>query len=104
MNYIFSRGRGETNEPFNATLITVLIAMVFVILGSVNVVAQIITMFFMVTYGSLCLISFLNHFGSDPSYRPSFKSRWYLSLGRVFNEPVANANDKCHVCHYIISL
>jgi hypothetical protein len=37
-------------------------------------------MFFMVTYGSLCLISFLNHFGSSPSYRPSFKSRWFLSL------------------------
>jgi len=37
-------------------------------------------MFFMVTYGSLCLISFLNHFGSSPAYRPSFKSKWYLSL------------------------
>jgi hypothetical protein len=28
----------------------------------------------------LCLISFLNHFGSPPSYRPRFKSKWYLSL------------------------
>eukprot|EP01029_Cantina_marsupialis_P018774 TRINITY_DN4329_c0_g3_i1.p1 TRINITY_DN4329_c0_g3~~TRINITY_DN4329_c0_g3_i1.p1 ORF type:complete len:383 (-),score=29.66 TRINITY_DN4329_c0_g3_i1:336-1484(-) len=37
-------------------------------------------MFFMLTYGALCLISFLNHFGSSPSYRPSFKSRWLLSL------------------------
>ena len=37
-------------------------------------------LFFLVTYGSLCLISFLNHFGSSPSYRPSFRSRWYLSL------------------------
>ena len=37
-------------------------------------------MFFMVTYGSLCLISFLNHFGSSPSYRPTFRSRWYISL------------------------
>ncbi len=34
----------------------------------------------MVTYGSLCLISFLHHFGSSPSYRPSFRSRWYISL------------------------
>ena len=34
----------------------------------------------MVTYGSLCLISFLNHFGSSPSYRPSFKSKWFISL------------------------
>lgn len=68
------------NEPKNASLVTSAIALIFVALGNVNVVASIISMFFMVTYGSLCLISFLNHFGSSPSYRPSFKSRWYISL------------------------
>ena len=80
LNYIFSRGRTDTNEPYNASLITVIIAMLFVIIGDLDVVAQIITMFFLVSYSSLCLISFLNHFGSDPAYRPLFKSRWYLSL------------------------
>lgn len=80
INRFLKRGRGETNEPYNATLITVVIAMVFVIIGDVNKVASIISMFFMVTYGSLCLISFLHHFGSAPSYRPSFRSRWYISL------------------------
>lgn len=67
-------------EPRHATLATFLIALVFVAIGDVNAVARIISMFFMVTYGSLCLISFLNHFGSSPSYRPSFRSRWYFSL------------------------
>jgi amino acid transporter len=80
INRFLFRGRGETNEPFNATLVTVVIAMVFVFIGDVNKVAGIITMFFLVTYGSLCLISFMHHFGSSPSYRPSFRSRWYLSL------------------------
>jgi len=80
INSFLEKGRGETNEPYNATLVTVVIAMVFVILGDVNKVAGIISMFFMVTYGSLCLISFLHHFGSAPSYRPSFRSRWYISL------------------------
>ncbi len=80
MNRFLSRGKGPTNEPFNATLITSLIAIVFVALGSVDAVARIISMFFMVTYGSLCLISFLYHFGSDPAYRPTFRSRWYFSL------------------------
>ena len=79
-NSFLEKGRGETNEPFNATLVTVMIALVFVIIGDVNTVAGIITMFFMVTYGSLCLISFLHHFGSAPSYRPSFRSRWFISL------------------------
>jgi amino acid transporter len=80
VNRALSAGKGATMEPFNASLITCLIAFIFVALGDVNAVARIISMFFMVTYGSLCLISFLYHFGSDPSYRPTFRSRWYLSL------------------------
>ncbi|RUT78413.1 amino acid permease [Ancylomarina longa] len=80
VNNWLSRGRQKDGEPINASLITCIIAMVFVVLGDVNVVAEIISMFFMVTYGSLCLISFLNHFGASPSYRPSFNSKWALSL------------------------
>jgi len=67
-------------EPVNATLITMIIALVFVSIGDINFVAGIISMFFMVTYGALCTISFFQHFAADPSYRPAFKSRWYISL------------------------
>jgi len=80
LNWWLSRGRKGDGEPINASMVTIIIALFFVSLGNVNAVAEIISMFFMVTYGSLCLISFLNHFGSSPSYRPSFRSRWYLSL------------------------
>jgi hypothetical protein len=85
-NWLMAKGKGEANAPFNASVITVLIAFVFVALGDVDAVARIISMFFMLTYGSLCLISFLNHFGSSPSYRPTFRSHWVLSLiGFVFS-------------------
>lgn len=77
---ILSRGRGDANEPFNATVVTAVIAIVFVVAGDVDFVAQIISMFFMVTYGALNLVSFLEHFASSPSYRPSFRTKWYLSL------------------------
>lgn len=80
LNRWIGKDRARDNEPINASIITILIAYVFVAIGDVNFVAEIISMFFMVTYGSLCLISFLNHFGSSPSYRPSFRSKWYLSL------------------------
>jgi len=80
-NSFLSKGIGKTNEPYNATLISFMIALFFVLIGNIDSVAQIISMFFLITYGTLCLISFLNHFGSAPSYRPKFKSRWYLSLG-----------------------
>ncbi len=80
INQWLSHSRTKDDEPVNASLITCLVALVFVALGNVDVVAQIISMFFLITYGSLCLISFLNHFGSSPSYRPSFKSKWFISL------------------------
>jgi len=79
-NRFSAKGKKVSNEPFNATLITVIIAFIFVGLGSVNLVAEIITMFFLITYGSLNLISFLYHYGGDPSYRPSFKTNKLLSL------------------------
>ncbi len=79
-NSFLSKGKGEKNEPFNASVITIIIAFVFVAVGNVNAVGKIISMFFMITYGSLNLISFLYHYGADPSYRPSFRTYSLLSL------------------------
>lgn len=73
-------GVGAAKEPRNATLMTALLALLTVAAGNVDFVARIISMFFMLTYGSLCAISFLEHFAARPSYRPSFRSKWYLSL------------------------
>ena len=80
LSSIFSKVRKKDGEPFNALVITCIISFVFIALGDINTVAGIISMFFMVTYGIICLISFLEQFAADPSYRPTFKSRWYLSL------------------------
>ncbi len=80
INRFFTLGREKDGEPQNASIIACSIALLFVLLGNVYAVAEVISMFFLVTYGSINLISFLNHFGSSPSYRPSFKSKWYLSL------------------------
>ncbi len=79
-NRILARGHGPADEPRNATILTALLALAFVCLGDVNFVARLISMFFMVTYGALCTASLLEHFAATPGYRPSFRSRWYLSL------------------------
>ncbi|MDR2130627.1 MAG: amino acid permease [Odoribacteraceae bacterium] len=81
LNLLLAREKGAAREPVNATLLSFALALLFVLLGDVDTVAGVISMFFLITYGSLCLISFLNHFGSPPSYRPRFRSKWYLSLG-----------------------
>ncbi len=80
LNRFLERGGGEAQEPVTATLISSLIAFVFVLSGGIDFIAQILSMFFMVTYGALCAVSFLEYFAGNPSYRPTFHSRWYLSL------------------------
>jgi solute carrier family 12 sodium/potassium/chloride transporter 2 len=80
LNRFFASGSGKTNEPRNATIVTAVLILIVVAFGNVDFVARIISMFFMVTYGSLCTISFLEHFAARPAYRPSFRSRWYLSF------------------------
>ena len=80
LNAFLAKGKGKEHEPRNASIITFIIALFFVVLGDIDSVAGVISMFFLITYGALCINSFLNHFGSPPSYRPRFKSKWYLSL------------------------
>ena len=80
LNRLMARGVGPTQEPVYATCVSGAIAIVFVLAGGVDFIARILTMFFIVTYGVLCAVSFLEHFAGNPSYRPTFHSRWYLSL------------------------
>ena len=80
LNNWIGKGRKQDNEPINSSIITCILALIFVVVGDINMVAQLIAMFFMITYGAICTISFLEHFSGDPSYRPAFKSRWYVSL------------------------
>ncbi len=86
INTWFAKGKPISNEPFNSSLVTLLIAFAFVLVGELNFVAQAISMFFMVTYGAICTISLLEHFAADPSYRPTFRSKWYISaIGAIFS-------------------
>ena len=80
VNTWISKGTEGADEPVLATWISGAIAFAIVLAGSIDSVSQIITMFFLITYGTLCSVSFLEHFSGNPSYRPSFRSRWYLSL------------------------
>jgi len=80
VNRILARVTGENREPWNATIVTSIIALATVAAGNVDFVARLISMFFMVTYGALCAIGFLEHLAARPSYRPSFRSKWYVSL------------------------
>ncbi|MEO8043913.1 MAG: amino acid permease [Spartobacteria bacterium] len=76
-----ARGSGASNEPRRATVLTLIIAQVAIVFGDLNAIAPIITMFFMVTYGTINLACFYESATRNPSYRPSFKlSHWSTAL------------------------
>ena len=80
MSEWLSVGKGPRKEPIRASIATCVIGFAFVAIGDINAVAAIISMFFMVTYGAICLVSFLEQIAADPSYRPTFRSHWSISL------------------------
>ena len=80
VNQLLERGWGAAQEPLIATGVSSALAIAFVVVGDIDFIAQILSMFFMVTYGALCTVSFLEYFAGNPSYRPTFRSRWYISL------------------------
>lgn len=77
----FGQGDGAKNEPRRATVLTFVIAQGCIMLGDLNAIAPIITMFFMITYGLLNLATFYEAITKNPSYRPTFRySHWAISL------------------------
>jgi amino acid transporter len=77
----FAKGSGRSAEPRRATVLTFFIAQAGIMLGDLDAIAPIITMFFMVTYGTLNLACFYEGISKNPSYRPRFRySHWSLSL------------------------
>jgi amino acid transporter len=49
----FSKGVGASNEPCNALLLTFIIAQTGILIGDLNTIARIVTIFFIITYGFL---------------------------------------------------
>ncbi len=69
---IFSK-KAENNEPRNAIIFTGLIVIFAIIAGSLDALASLITMFFLITYGILNLIVFIQQSMHMISFRPTFK-------------------------------
>ncbi len=70
----------KKNEPRAGIIVTFLIAETFILMGNLNMVATIITMFFLTTYGVTNLAAGLSSLIGNPSYRPRFKVHWAISF------------------------
>ncbi|MDJ0704355.1 MAG: Na-K-Cl cotransporter [Leptolyngbyaceae cyanobacterium MO_188.B28] len=74
------QGHGLSDEPRLGTLFTLGIALAAVSLGDLNLIAPVLTMFFLTTYMVLNVAAGIEGFLQSPSFRPSFKVHWAFSL------------------------
>ncbi|MBU1168521.1 MAG: hypothetical protein KKD44_03055 [Proteobacteria bacterium] len=77
----FAKGHGKQNEPRNAILITFMIAEAGILIGELDIIARIVSTFFITTYGFLNLSCAVERWASS-DFRPSFKvPKWVSILG-----------------------
>ncbi|HOX37669.1 MAG TPA: amino acid permease [Candidatus Brocadiia bacterium] len=77
----FGRGSGVSDEPRRAIVITFMISQIGIMIGDLDTVAPIITMFFLITYGTINLACFDEMISRNPSFRPTFRfNHWSLAL------------------------
>ncbi|NQT91945.1 MAG: amino acid permease [Lentisphaerae bacterium] len=77
---VFGRGFGKGNDPRVATGLTFAISLVGVLIGDMNVIAPVLTMFFLTSYGLLNVSAGIEELASPPSWRPTFRVPWNASL------------------------
>jgi len=70
----------KDGQPMIATYITGLLALALVMMGGLNAVAPIVTIFFLTLYIAVNLVAALESLIGDPSFRPRIRIPWFLSL------------------------
>ena len=76
---IFGKGKGKNNEPVNALFLVFVIALIGVLIGELDVVARIVTMFYLSAYGFINLSFFLESW-ANPDFQPTFKIKKWIGL------------------------
>ena len=89
---VLSRGHGPFNEPRFGMLVTFALAEAGILLGDLNSIANLLTMFFLATYGLTNLACGLEKWAASPSFRPDFRVPAWVSLAGAF------------ACFYVMSV
>ena len=71
---------GRIDGPGVPLLVSTALALVAVALGDLDAIAPLLTMFFLTTYGTVNLVAGVEQLSGDPSYRPTFRIPWWISL------------------------
>ena len=78
---LFGKGKGKNNEPVNALILVFIIAQAGILIGELDVIARVVSMFYLAAYGFINLSFFLESW-ANPDFQPTFKvNRWFGLLG-----------------------
>ena len=76
-----AKGVGESNEPRNALIFTFFLAEVGILIGELDAIAEIVSMFYIAAYGFINLAFALESWAST-DFRPTFRiSKWVGIIG-----------------------
>ncbi len=87
-------GFGNSQEPRIAVMASFLIAFVGILAGDLNIIASVLSMFFLTTYGLLNLSAGFGRLINSPSWRPTFRLHWGFSFLGAFG---------CFACMFMIN-
>jgi amino acid transporter len=81
----FAHGVGPAANPRRAVLLSAAIAVGTIGLGSLNVIAPVVSMFFLISYGLLNYATYYEAAAKSPSFRPRFRffNRWTSLAGTL---------------------
>ncbi|XP_055017817.1 solute carrier family 12 member 2-like [Boleophthalmus pectinirostris] len=79
---VFAKGYGKNNEPLRGYVLTFCIGLAFILIAELNIIAPIISNFFLASYALINFSVFHASLANSPGWRPSFKYyNMWVSLG-----------------------
>uniref|UniRef100_S4R6A1 Solute carrier family 12 member 2 n=1 Tax=Petromyzon marinus TaxID=7757 RepID=S4R6A1_PETMA len=80
---MFAVGYGKNNEPIRGYILTFIIAIAFILIAELNVIAPIISNFFLASYALINFSCFHASLAKSPGWRPAFKyyNMWVSLFG-----------------------
>ncbi|XP_054626731.1 solute carrier family 12 member 1 isoform X1 [Dunckerocampus dactyliophorus] len=83
--HFFAKGYGKNNEPIRGYILTFVISVAFILIGDLNLIAPIISNFFLASYALINFSCFHASYAKSPGWRPAYKyyNMWLSLLGAL---------------------
>ncbi|XP_072320913.1 solute carrier family 12 member 1 isoform X2 [Eucyclogobius newberryi] len=83
--HFFAKGHGKNDEPIRGYVLTFIISVGFILIGNLNIIAPIISNFFLASYALINFSCFHASWAKSPGWRPAYKfyNMWLSLMGAI---------------------